>query len=202
MRERPRDAVARSLLAVLLLFQSTPSIAGTPHHPGNWTNSRQWSEIAVHMLLVPSPDSGHHSRVLWYRGDEENNPGIQGGLWDWSVPGDSAVNAGVYPNADFDSVALASPSIDIFCTGMTQLADGRVLITGGNENGEVGLKNSTIYDPSTNQWVSKSRHEVATLVSHVHGPCPTGECSSPRGVSTSMSRSSAACGPPRHHGTA
>lgn len=41
---------------------------------------------------------------------------------------------------------------NIFCSGHTVLADGRVFIAGGHETDFIGTKTAFIYDPQTNGW--------------------------------------------------
>jgi hypothetical protein len=41
---------------------------------------------------------------------------------------------------------------DLFCSGHTVLADGRIMVMGGHVVGGVGLKDANIYDPITRQW--------------------------------------------------
>jgi len=49
----------------------------------------------------------------------------------------------------------ALPSHDIFCTGHSFMADGRLLVIGGHDNAVgVGLPNASIYDPFTDLWTN------------------------------------------------
>ena len=41
---------------------------------------------------------------------------------------------------------------NLFCAGHVTLADGRTLIIGGHISANLGLADTTIYDPSTGQW--------------------------------------------------
>jgi hypothetical protein len=41
---------------------------------------------------------------------------------------------------------------NMFCNGMDQMADGRLLVAGGHQAGHVGLPNSGIFDPATESW--------------------------------------------------
>ncbi len=41
---------------------------------------------------------------------------------------------------------------NLFCAGHVTLADGRTLIVGGHISANLGLADTTIYDPSTGQW--------------------------------------------------
>jgi glycosidase len=46
----------------------------------------------------------------------------------------------------------AGNNINLFCSGHTILADGRVMVTGGHLFDSEGIKQSTIYDPQSNSW--------------------------------------------------
>jgi Galactose oxidase-like, Early set domain len=76
----------------------------------------------------------------------------------------SAFAAGTFKTAVYDPATgtftnVATP-VDLFCAGHVQLADGRVLVMGGNKGypsadgtvGYKGLKNSYIFDPATNTY--------------------------------------------------
>ena len=45
-------------------------------------------------------------------------------------------------------------SINLFCSGHTFMADGRLLVTGGHIFDGQGLSNSTLYDPFKDQWTA------------------------------------------------
>jgi hypothetical protein len=49
---------------------------------------------------------------------------------------------------------LAKSGHNIFCSGHSFLADGRLLVTGGHIQTEVGLPNASIYDPLADSWTS------------------------------------------------
>jgi hypothetical protein len=51
----------------------------------------------------------------------------------------------------------AQPSRNVFCSGHSSLADGRLLVSGGqNENPaeEIALRSASYYDPFTNAWIA------------------------------------------------
>ena len=41
---------------------------------------------------------------------------------------------------------------NIFCSGLTLLADGRLFVGGGHISNNVGLNDASIYDGATNTW--------------------------------------------------
>ena len=57
-------------------------------------------------------------------------------------------------------------SINLFCSGHTFLADGRLLVTGGHIFDSQGLNTSTFYDPFADQWSAGPDHEQRSLVSY------------------------------------
>jgi hypothetical protein len=49
---------------------------------------------------------------------------------------------------------LAGPGFDVFCSGHSFLPDGRLLVTGGHVENNVGLPHATIYNPVAKTWTS------------------------------------------------
>jgi len=58
-----------------------------------------------------------------------------------------------YVNNIFTSVPAPA---DLFCSGQTALADGRILMVGGygQSNSNLGIANAEIFDPTTNAWTT------------------------------------------------
>jgi hypothetical protein len=82
--------------------------------------------VAVNLTLLKT------SKVLLY--DDGSSPTV----WD-------------YVNNMFTSVPT---SADLFCSGQTALADGRILVVGGygGSGTNLGIPNAEIFDPSNNSW--------------------------------------------------
>jgi len=93
---------------------------------GSWSSVYSLPAVAVNLTLLKT------SKVLLY--DDGSSPTV----WD-------------YVNNVFTSVPT---SADLFCSGQTALADGRILIVGGyGGNGtNLGIPNAEIFDPSNNSW--------------------------------------------------
>ena len=64
----------------------------------------------------------------------------------WDPATETITNA--YPQPG----SLALPGYDLFCTGHSFLADGRLFVAGGHITNPVGLPNASIYDPFQNVW--------------------------------------------------
>ena len=81
----------------------------------------------------------------------------------WDSVGDDA--AGSYPNHTFTRAAVWDPQkgtyhqvnvsgYNIFCAGYAQLADGRVLVAGGNKNSaEAGIVQTHLFDWRSETWL-------------------------------------------------
>jgi hypothetical protein len=129
---RPGPA-ACGLAALLFALAPTavpPPPAGAqapgPDVVGQWSGVTSWPIVAVHMQMLPT------GKVMFYPyGDGPR-------LWDPANPG------------TLGSTALCG--YNIFCTGHSLLADGRLLVTGGHIENGVGLKFASVYDPFKNTW--------------------------------------------------
>jgi hypothetical protein len=120
----------RLLVLLVVLLALTPSAAraatGTPDQVGQWGPVMSWPLVAVHMSLLSS------GNVL---------------VWDGFEAG---------PNSEriYDPVTgTITPkpyARNLFCSGFSQLADGRLFIAGGHITVNSGLKDTTIWDPSSN----------------------------------------------------
>jgi hypothetical protein len=151
-----RRACCLSLFFALLAlcqFVPPPRVSEAhPTHPGKWTGSVVWSGTAVNLALLPGGQSAYHGRILWWEHDLDAP--VVGGLWGWTAPTDSLVNAGNYPTANFIDLGLQSPPVNPFCAGATMLGDGRLLVTGGDDLFEVGIKSALLFNAdSPQQWV-------------------------------------------------
>jgi hypothetical protein len=99
---------------------------------GAWSPVITFPSIPIHAHLLPTGDM-----MFWDVG--HGAPGLFDPL------------AGTF-------AAAASPDLEIFCSGHSFLADGRLMVTGGQDHGtnEVGLTTAFAYDPGANTWTQLS----------------------------------------------
>jgi Concanavalin A-like lectin/glucanases superfamily/Galactose oxidase-like, Early set domain/Glyoxal oxidase N-terminus/Purple acid Phosphatase, N-terminal domain len=107
-------------------------LAAPATQSGRWSGVFNWPLVAVHMMMLPN------GKILVLDGPPVHC-GASAQLWDPIVNSFS-------PVSNLDS--------DLFCSGHTLLADGRVLIAGGHANYFVGLKDVNIFDPLSQTWMA------------------------------------------------
>jgi hypothetical protein len=96
-----------------------------PAQVGSWSALQTWPDAAVHAALLPT------GSVMFYPYSDDPR------LW---VPSTSAFSA--TPRVGYN----------IFCSGLTLLANGRLFVAGGHISNNVGLDDVSIYDPVTSTW--------------------------------------------------
>ena len=96
-----------------------------PSLTGEWSAVQTWPIVSVHASLLPT------GKVIFYPYSDDAR------LWD---PSTGSI------------VAAARVGYNIFCSGLTLLADGKLFVGGGHISNKVGLNDASIYDPQTNTW--------------------------------------------------
>jgi hypothetical protein len=114
-------------VAFLWSFAARP-VTQTQSDPaaiGQWSGVQTWPIVSVHAQMLPT------GRVMFY-------PYSDGPyLWDPATAQITSANLAGY---------------NLFCTGHSWMADGRLFVSGGHISNEVGLPNASIYNPSTGSW--------------------------------------------------
>jgi hypothetical protein len=108
---------------------SAAMVLGSPSSAGQWSAPFPWPIIALHLSLLPN------GKVLSF--------GLAGTPQVWD-PANGAFTA------------VPSPSL-LFCAGHSFLADGRLLVAGGNNNpteAANGLPNINIFTPGSQSWTT------------------------------------------------
>src|SRR4030095_9165642 len=99
-----------------------------PATVGQWSARTPWPNKAVHAALLPT------GKVLWW------------------PPFDNGDNPYLWDPATNTNTAIAHVGANIFCAGLSFLAHGTLLVSGGHIGTWTGLPNAYIFDPSTSTW--------------------------------------------------
>ncbi|HSL55717.1 MAG TPA: galactose oxidase-like domain-containing protein [Pyrinomonadaceae bacterium] len=109
----------------------------TPSSAGQWSIVSTWPTVPIHMHLLPSGKV-----MFWDRGpDHDPSWDVTPRLWDPLNPG------------AFTTLPLPG-TWDIFCSGHTIMADGRLFVAGGHIHDFEGAETAGIYDSQTNGWTA------------------------------------------------
>lgn len=124
----------RLLSSIALVSISLPIPQSVQAEDGQWTPSQDWSggslaKYAVHLALLPGDGAPYHSRILWFASEQYGS--LNGGEWGWLTGNDGCAN---FPSASFAALPLGLSGMNIFCSGVTALSDGRLLIAGGTDS--------------------------------------------------------------------
>jgi hypothetical protein len=109
---------------------------------GKWSPKMDWPNVAIHTHVLPS------GKVLFW------------GRREWKPNGTPKENLDVHvctprlwdPSTGMFIETANKPGFNLFCSGHTFLADGKLLVVGGHLYDGEGEKRATVYDPATNQW--------------------------------------------------
>jgi hypothetical protein len=121
-------AASASILAGWLVLGPTAPIMRAQSDPsvtGAWSTVQAWPIVSIHASLLPT------GKVVFYPYSDDPR------LWD---PSNGSI------------VAATKVGYNIFCSGLTLLADGRLFVGGGHISNSVGLNHASRYDGVTNTW--------------------------------------------------
>ena len=121
-------AVACSSFVGIPLAAATSAQAATPADVGQFSAPFTWPNVAVHVMLEP------------------NGNVLSIDAWD------DAPNKEYLWNPTTGTFTLAAYARNLFCSGHTQLGNGKTLIVGGNASANNGIADTTLFDPTTNTW--------------------------------------------------
>ena len=110
-----------------------PGLDLPPDQIGTWGPVVAWPVQATHAIVL------HTGKVLfWREGEDFGEPTV---TYVWS-PADGSLKS------------VFSPSTEMFCSGHASLADGRILVGGGNDGAELGWGpvDTNFFDPATETW--------------------------------------------------
>ncbi|MCY1021723.1 galactose oxidase-like domain-containing protein [Pyxidicoccus sp. MSG2] len=132
MSWRPVFLRPRGLAAWLvgLVALALPARAQTPADVGQWSSVMTWPITATHASLQPD------GKVMFIGEFDEGN--LPPRRWD---PATNAVTS------------LPFPGYNIFCSGHSYLADGKLLFSGGHITSDVGLNDASLFDPFSSSWI-------------------------------------------------
>ena len=111
-----------------------PPDRGSPEDIGRWERLNDLTELmVVHGAML------HTGKVLMFSGELEGNLPHLSFVWD--------------PLTNEQTVIEPEMEDDIFCSGHTQLADGRILVNGGDWPDR---NHTNVFDPVTETWDKKA----------------------------------------------
>ncbi len=124
--------------------------ASGPAAMGQWSPPFDLKNVAIHTHLLPN------GKVLYWGRRKEpgslkfstlNEHETLTYVWD------PATNTSVQTKNQ-PMLADGKTTVNLFCSGHTFLADGRLMVVGGHIFDSQGLNQSCIYDPVTDQWTA------------------------------------------------
>jgi hypothetical protein len=154
-RRQSLGRIAPMLWMLILALTASAGHAGL-NSTGRWTlksdSTAVWGSLpAVHLVLTRG--YGHHSQILWYNSHSLGTGTFYGGVYGWDPASTTAgADCSAYPASTFTALTPSTPTDNVFCSGHTVLADGKIVVTGGSESGETGIYESVLFDPNPRTW--------------------------------------------------
>lgn len=129
------------LAAALALLAGRPAPADAPAKPkdvGQWAKPFDLQNVAIHTHVLPD------GRVLyWSRRDKAGQSDLN--------PHDCTPRIW---NPQTNKIVLTpKPGFNLFCSGHTFLADGRLFVAGGHLSDSHGTRRAAVYDPKMDKWI-------------------------------------------------
>ena len=104
---------------------------------GEWSSVLPWPLVDVHMSLLYTGEV-----LMWDAWEFNGTPSVH--LWN--------PNSQSWSPAFQTLASLPTAGSQMFCADQVMLPDGRLLVVGGHNGADIGIKNTMIFDPSTRQW--------------------------------------------------
>ena len=112
------------------------AVAGDEHLRGQWGPVEDWPVVGIHVALLPNGKVLAYDSVLDHSGEHNYT---QATVWDPATGAHTPVNVGT--------------GFNVFCSGLAHLPNGSLFLAGGNRTPENdGIKQTHIFNPSTNTW--------------------------------------------------
>ncbi|MFD1720130.1 galactose oxidase-like domain-containing protein [Amnibacterium endophyticum] len=119
-----------------------PTVQGDPSVVGRWGPTIAFPLVPVAAAAIPG------NRLVVWAADEDLNFGQTGAAATQTAVVDLTTGA-------VSATRVSNTGHNMFCPGISMLADGRILVTGGISNTE-----TSIYDPTTDRWSAGPRMNI------------------------------------------
>jgi len=119
-------------------FAGTAAPPPPPDTVGQWSSVMNWPLVAIHSIALRT------GKVLLMDGWTQPNP------------------TQVFDPATVTLTSAPNPfGLDIFCSAVVTLADGRVMVVGGSDPGTHSIKAVTVFDPASSTWTRAADMNMA-----------------------------------------
>jgi hypothetical protein len=146
----PSCFVALALLVIPI--HSTRSAFADPAVEGKWGDVMNWPNVAIHTHVLPNGKVLFWGRREWKadRSAPLPNPDTHASSLDVheTIPR-------IWDPQTKTFTETPKVNVNLFCSGHTFLADGRLFVVGGHIHDQEGLNTAFVYDPVTNKWAQK-----------------------------------------------
>jgi hypothetical protein len=138
-QERALDAHTRSV-GLFPAMRAAVAVAGSPQDVGQWGPVVDWPVVGVHVALLPN------GKVLAYDSIGDNATE--------TYPVQDHTRATIWdPQTGSQTDVTVNTGVNIFCSGLAHLLDGRVFIAGGNKDQQLnGIVQTNLFDPTQDTW--------------------------------------------------
>jgi alpha-amylase len=146
-----RLSVTYSATKTLTLAQPAAAAVADAAAVGKWSPPFDLKNVAIHAHLLPT------GKILyWGRRKEVGSPVFDtlNDHFTLAFIWDPATGAST-PTRNQPALADGTP-VNLFCSGHTFLADGRLMVIGGHLFDSQGVNQSCIYDPVADQWTAEA----------------------------------------------